>query len=93
MTNRDKCVEPIEKGILRADNGVYIFKDGTARFDATDVPITHFYPEEIGVSVEKLRELGYTKDYKGNELTDPRQLVEMRHQDVILNSAWSRLYA
>ncbi len=85
MTNRDKCVEPLEKGIIRADNAVYIFKDGTARFDATDVPMTHFYPEEIGVSVEKLRSLGYTKDYKGNELTDPEQLVEMKHQDVILN--------
>lgn len=85
MTNRDKCVEPLEKGVLRAENGVYIFKDGTARFDATDVPITHFYPAEIGVSVEKLRELGYTVDYEGKELTDPNQLVEMRHQDVILN--------
>ncbi len=85
MSNRDKCVEPLEKGVLRADNGVYIFKDGTARFDATDVPMTHFYPDEIGVSVEKLRSLGYTKDYKGNELTEPNQLVEMRHQDVILN--------
>lgn len=85
MTNRDRCVEPLEKGVLRADNGVYIFKDGTARFDATDVPITHFYPSEIGVSVEKLRELGYTTDYKGEELKDVDQLVEMRHQDVILN--------
>lgn len=85
MTNRDRCVEPLEKGFLRAENSVFIFKDGTARFDATDVPITHFYPEEIGVSVEKLRELGYTKDHAGRELEDPKQLVEMRHQDVILN--------
>ncbi len=85
MMSRDKSIEPIEKGMIRASNGVYIFKDGTARFDATDVPITHFYPEEIGVSVEKLRELGYTKDYRGTELTDPSQLVELRHQDVILN--------
>jgi DNA polymerase II large subunit len=85
MMSRDKSIEPIEKGILRSSNGIYIFKDGTARFDATDVPVTHFYPEEIGVGVEKLRELGYTKDYRGNELKEPGQLVELRHQDVILN--------
>ncbi len=85
MMSKDKSAEPIEKGILRSMRGVYIFKDGTARFDATDVPITHFYPEEIDVSVERLRELGYTKDYRGAELVDKGQLVELRHQDVILN--------
>ncbi len=85
LTNKDKVAEPLEKGIFRAQNGVYTFKDGTARFDATDVPITHFYPGEIGVSVERLRELGYEKDMFGNELTSPDQIVELRHQDVILN--------
>ncbi len=85
MMSRDKTIEPIGKGILRALRGVYIFKDGTARFDATDVPITHFYPEEIGVGIEKLRSLGYTKDYMGNDLTNESQLVELRHQDVIVN--------
>ena len=58
LSNRDKVMEPLEKGITEAQNGVSIFKDGTARFDATDVPITHFYPSEIGVGVEKLRALG-----------------------------------
>lgn len=85
LTNRDKVFEPIEKGIIRAQNGVFIFKDGTARFDATDVPITHFYPGEIGTSVEKLREMGYTRDYMGNELESDEQLVEMRHQDTIMS--------
>ncbi len=85
LPNRDKVAEPLEKGILRSKNGVFIFKDGTSRFDATDVPITHFYPSEIGVSIDKLRELNYTKDYKGNELTDPSQLVELKHQDCILS--------
>ncbi len=85
MMSDTKDVEPIEKGILRSRHGIHIFKDGTARFDATDVPITHFYPCEIGTSVERLRQLGYTKDYMGNELTSDEQLVEMRHQDVILN--------
>lgn len=85
MSNRDKQVEMIEKGILRSRNEIFIFKDGTSRFDATDVPITHFYPREIGASVERLRTLGYTKDYEGKELERDDQLVEMRHQDVILN--------
>ncbi|MGC8567982.1 MAG: DNA polymerase II large subunit [Candidatus Micrarchaeia archaeon] len=87
LTNDAKIPEPLEKGILRSMYGVHIFKDGTARFDATDAPITHFYPAEIGTSVEKLRELGYTKDYLGNELTSPMQLVELMHQDVILTQA------
>ncbi|MEM0200990.1 MAG: DNA polymerase II large subunit [Candidatus Micrarchaeaceae archaeon] len=85
LSNRDKITETIEKGILRAQNGVSIFKDGTARFDATDVPITHFYPIEVEVSLQKLKELGYTKDYKGNDLISNEQLVELKHQDVILN--------
>ena len=83
--NRCKIVEPLEKGILRAIYNVYIFKDGTARFDATDAPLTHFYPKEMGVSFEKLRGLGYDKDYYGSELVSDDQLVEMKHQDVILN--------
>jgi len=85
LTNKNKVVEPIEKGILRSMHEVYIFKDGTARFDATDAPITHFYPGEIGVSVEKLKALGYDRDYLGNPLEREDQLVELRHQDVILN--------
>ena len=85
LINKDKIAESIEKGILRAMHDVYVFKDGTIRFDATDAPITHFYPKEMHVSVEKLRELGYDKDYLGNALTSEEQLVELRHQDVILN--------
>ena len=85
LTNADRSAEHLEKGILRALNNIYIFKDGTSRFDATDVPITHFYPKEIGVGVAKLRELGYDRDYLGNELVSDEQLVELRHQDVILN--------
>lgn len=85
LTNKDKVSEAVEKGILRAQNGVYIFKDGTARFDATDFPITHFYPREIGTSIERLREMGYTKDWKGEELRNDDQLVELRHQDTILS--------
>ncbi len=85
LMNENKSAEPIEKGIIRAAMNIHIFKDGTSRFDATDVPITHFYPKEMGIGVERLRELGYRKDFNGNELKDDTQLIEMRHQDVILN--------
>lgn len=85
LMNRDKTAEPMEKGILRSIHNVHIFKDGTARFDATDIPMTHFYPKEIMVGVEKLRSLGYTQDRMGNELKDDDQLVELRHQDVVIN--------
>ncbi len=85
LMNRDKIAEPLEKGILRAMHGVYIFKDGTARFDATDQPLTHFYPKEMGVTAEQLRGLGYDKDASGAELASDEQLVELKHQDVIMN--------
>ncbi|BCS91029.1 MAG: DNA polymerase II large subunit [Candidatus Micrarchaeota archaeon] len=84
LTNADKIPEPLEKGILRAKHNVHIFKDGTARFDGTDVPITHFYPREVGITVEKARQLGYTTDYKGAPLERDDQLIELRHQDIII---------
>jgi len=87
MTSKFKIPEPIEKGILRAKNGIYVFKDGTVRFDATDLPLTHFRPREIGTSVERLRELGYTSDCDGKPLEQDDQVVELRVQDVLLSKA------
>ncbi|QDA30419.1 DNA-directed DNA polymerase II large subunit [Thermococcus indicus] len=84
MTSGYKMAEPLEKGLLRAKNDVYVFKDGTIRFDATDAPITHFKPKEIGTSVEKLRELGYTHDFEGKPLERDDQILELKVQDVIL---------
>ena len=85
IMNKDRVAEPVEKGILRSVMGVHVFKDGTCRFDATDAPMTHFYPKEISTGVERLRLLGYDKDAYGNELVDEGQLVELMHQDVIMN--------
>ncbi len=85
MTSAYKIPEPIEKGILRAKHGVYVFKDGTIRFDATDVPLTHFRPIEIGTPVERLRELGYIKDIHGDPLESDDQLVELKVQDMIIS--------
>lgn len=85
LTSRDKTPEPLEKGILRAKHGVNIFKDGTVRYDLTDLPLTHFRPDEIGTSLEKLKELGYTEDTYGVPLTREDQVCELRVQDVILS--------
>ncbi len=84
MTSLYKIPEPLEKGLLRAKHGVYVFKDGTIRFDSTDIPITHFRPREIMVSLEALKRLGYEKDYKGNALVSEDQIVELKPQDIIL---------
>jgi DNA polymerase II large subunit len=87
MTSAYKIPEPIEKGILRAKHHVYVFKDGTVRFDATDVPLTHFRPREVGTSVERLRELGYERDCDGKPLKRDDQLVELKVQDIVLSNA------
>lgn len=84
LTSKNKFPERLEKGILRAKYNVYVFKDGTARYDMTDIPVTHFRPREIGVTVEKLKELGYSVDWKGNELKSEDQIVELKPQDIIL---------
>ncbi|MGA9140103.1 MAG: DNA polymerase II large subunit [Methanocella sp.] len=85
LISKDKTPEPLEKGILRAKHEVFVFKDGTIRYDLSDVPLTHFIPREIGLTVEKARELGYEKDVYGNPLTSPEQVVELRVQDIVLS--------
>ncbi|HDN91031.1 MAG TPA: DNA polymerase II large subunit, partial [Candidatus Aenigmarchaeota archaeon] len=83
-SSKGKIAEPIEKGILRAKNRVYVNKDGTIRFDCIEVPITHFRPKEIGLSVEEVKALGYKYDVFGNEIESEDQLVELFPQDIIL---------
>jgi len=83
MISHNKTPEPMEKGILRAKHGVFVFKDGTIRFDMTDVPVTHFRPGEIGLSVEGARALGYGKDHEGAELVSEDQVCELMVQDYI----------
>ncbi|MHA1453973.1 MAG: DNA polymerase II large subunit, partial [Promethearchaeota archaeon] len=83
LTSQFKVAEPIEKGILRARNEVFVYNDGTIRFDAIDIPLTHFTPLEIKTSIEKLNEMGYTHDYQGNLLTEDTQICELKCQDFI----------
>ena len=83
LSSKTKVPEALEKGILRALNGVTMFKDGTIRYDMSDVPLTHFRPREIELSVDKAKELGYTHDMFGNELTSEEQLCELKVQDMV----------
>ena len=84
LTNEDKYPEPLEKGILRSKYDLYVFKDGTCRFDTTNAVMTHFKPSEIGVSIEKLKELGYTHDIYGDPLERDDQLLELKINDIII---------
>ena len=85
MISESKLPEPMEKGILRAKHDVFTFKDGTIRHDSTDLPLTHFVPKEIGVSVEKLHEMGYEKDCYGNPIENNSQIIELRVQDIVIS--------
>ena len=80
-------VENLAKGILRTAYGLQVNKDGTIRYDATELPLVAFKPKEVSVSVEKLRELGYTHDVFGNELTTKEQILELKPHDVVLPSS------
>ena len=75
--------EPIEKGILRARHGVSVFRDGTSRYDMSDVPLTHFKPSEIGTPWRRLSELGYSHDVFGEALTSDEQMLELLPQDFV----------
>ncbi len=85
MISESKLPEPIEKGILRAKHEVFTFKDGTIRHDSTDLPLTHFIPREIGVSVEKLKEMGYENDCYGDPIENIDQIIELKVQDIVIS--------
>lgn len=84
LTNETKTPEPLEKGLLRSKHDISVFKDGTVRFDATNAPLTHFKPAEIGVEVEKLRELGYLYDITGEPLKSKEQCCSLKVHDIIV---------
>lgn len=82
--NKHHTVEHISKGFLRKMNNVFVNKDGTIRYDMIEMGLTHFKPFEVGTSVKRLRELGYTHDQDGAVLERDDQIVEIFPQDVIL---------
>ncbi|WP_353634753.1 DNA polymerase II large subunit [Halobacterium sp. NMX12-1] len=85
LSSAEKVPEPMEKGVLRAKHDVSTFKDGTVRYDMTDLPVTSVKPSELDVTVEHFRELGYEEDIHGDPLEHDDQLVELRVQDVVLS--------
>ena len=85
-SNKEHIPENLLKGILRAANDIYVNKDGTTRYDMTEMSLTHFKPLEIGTSIEKLKEMGYTHDIYGNELEKEDQILELKCQDLVLPS-------
>ncbi len=78
--------EHLAKGILRAKFNLAVNKDGTIRYDGTEIPLTHFKPKEIGTNIGKLKEMGYERDIEGNELVSENQILELRPHDVVLSS-------
>ncbi len=85
-SSSDHVVENLSKGVLRAMYDLQVNKDGTIRFDATELPLVAFKPKEISVSIEKLKELGYRKDIYGNGLVDENQILELKPHDILLPS-------
>ena len=85
-SNKEHVVESLAKGILRAKHNINVNKDGTIRYDMTEMTITHFKPREIGTSVEKLRHMGYEKDMGGKALENDEQILELMPHDILLPS-------
>jgi DNA polymerase II large subunit len=84
MMSDTKAPEHVGKAILRARNSVFVNKDGTVRYDCSELALTHFRPREIGTNVERLHELGYTHDIKGRPLENVDQVLELKPQDVVI---------
>ena len=84
LTNDLKIPERLEKVLLRQKYGLSVYRDGTIRFDATNVPLTHLKPKQVQTSVEKLKELGYSTDINGDALERNDQTIELFMQDIVV---------
>ena len=87
LSSENKETEHLAKGLLRAKHGLQVNKDGTIRFDATELPLVSFKPKEISVPIEKLKELGYVQDIYGKDLVDENQILELMPHDLLLPSS------
>ena len=85
-SSKDHSCENLAKGLLRAKYSLNVNKDGTIRYDMTEMPITHFKPKEVGTSVDLLRKIGYEKDINGKDLESEEQILTLFPHDVILPS-------
>ncbi len=85
LSGAGKDMEIVEKGLLREKYGLYVNKDGTTRYDAVDVPVTHFKLKEIDVSVDAIKRIGYDKDIYGKPIENDNQVIELKAQDIIIS--------
>ena len=86
MISRERAVEDLAKGVLRAKAGLYVFKDGTVRYrQLIDLPVTHVRPAELGVEPARLVELGTRADIDCRMLEEADQVVERRPQDILVS--------
>lgn len=69
--------EELSKGVLRAKHGLSVFKDGTCRIDITNAPLTSVSLKDIGLDVERARELGY-------EVSSPDDVIDLMPMDIII---------
>jgi len=83
-SNEEHSTEHLSKGLLRARYNLHVNKDGTIRYDMSEMPLTHFKPKEIGTSIEKLKELGYERDVFGKILEREDQILELFSHDVVM---------
>jgi len=90
-SSANHATENLSKGMLRAKYDLQVNKDGTIRFDATELPLISFKPKEIYVGIEKLKELGYTEDIFGEELKNENQILELMPHDILLPSSFDSL--
>ncbi len=88
LISNTKSAEPLEKGVLRARNDVYVFRDGTCRYEAVNAIVTQISAKELRISLEKLKELGYKKDIYGKDLKEETQLVNIFPQDIIVDDGF-----
>ena len=84
LRNAEKMPEDMLKAVLRHKNGTSVFRDGTIRFDMVDITMTHFRPDEIGITAARAVELGYTTDCKGNPVVSDDQVIELMPQDIVI---------
>ena len=70
---------------LKDGGTLYVFKDGTVRYDMIDLPVTHVRPNEIGVEPSVLATLGYPVDIDGRPLERPDQVIELKPQDILVS--------
>ncbi|SMD30549.1 DNA polymerase II large subunit [Picrophilus oshimae] len=84
LMSRRSVIEPLEKAILRAKHGISINKDGTCRYDMSDIPITHFKYNEISLTRQRLMELGYS-DSDINEIYPQDIIIPRDAASYLLN--------